>query len=221
MHSLLSVQLTRVKDNVFPFIWIGVLCGWAYAKADYLSSLAWLNAYFDLADIHFDLKKEVKTIFFEHMAPNSLIVLMIAVFFLSSLQRIICGVPSKPISKESGMIYNLENFTSLLAISWLGVVTGISLPAWYFDGFLSFLQFMFVALYAIFFLLEIRLSAVLLSGELFVSRPEYKEEYWKWGIKTRFEGLGLLVITALLFTFQHKVDNFFKEVGSSIISYFS
>ncbi|EIF41619.1 hypothetical protein DOK_17955, partial [gamma proteobacterium BDW918] len=165
-----------------------------------------------------DYKDSGQSIFFEHFAPNTLLYILIAIFFFSALHRTIIGAIEKPPKHNEGAIYALENFGSLLAISWLGLMIGIMGPALYYEGFASFVKFLVLAIYPVMFLVEVSLCIAFLYWEGMRKIPTYIDDRtgWKWG--TRAEGAFVLLLALIMLTYHQQYDSFIKYLGRIVLT---
>ncbi len=211
-------QLKRVSKNIYPFIILGFISGMSIANSNYFESIEWLNWYLQYANIEINYKDSGQSVFFEHFAPNTLLYILIAIFFFSALHRTFRGAIEKPPQNDEGAIYALENFGSLLAISWLGLMIGIMGPAWYYEGFPSFIKFLVLAIYPIMFLVEVRLCTAFLYWEGLQKIPSYIDDRagWRWG--TRAEGAFVLLLCLIMLTFHQQYDSFMKLLGTLVVS---
>ena len=211
-------QWDRVVNNVVPFFYIGFFSAIFIAKADYLENIDWLNKYFTYANIDFSFKESAKNLFFEQLAPNSLLVFLILIYVMSAMHRIFRGAIEKPRSDKKGFIYTIENFASMLGIAWLGVMLGFMLPAWFFDGFNAFCRCLILAIYPAIFLIEVSVCCAFLHFEGVNKIPEYVDERWKWKIGTRLEGVVILFIAFVILTYHQQYESFLQNLGKGVIS---
>jgi hypothetical protein len=215
---MFQYQIKRVKENITPFIIIGFIVGFFVGKSEYLNSIDWLNAYLTYANITVNYNDSGQKIFFEHFAPNTLLFLLIALFSISAAHRIIFGALEASPKERKGIIYSLENFSSLLAIAWLGLIFGIMWPALYFEGYFSFFKFLFFAMYPILFLFEVSCCTIFLYWEGLHKIPEYIDGHRKWKVGTRLEGLVILGFAVLMFTYHQQYNSMVKDLSQWLIS---
>ena len=218
MKQIWQEQLDRVTSNIFAFIILGLISGFIIGGKSTLESWEWLNRYFEFANINVDYTDFGSSLLSEHLAPNSLILILICSFFLSAIHRIIFGAIETRPGERKGVIYSLVNFGSLLAIAWLGLMLGISVPAALFDGWSMGLRFLIIAIYPLMFLIEVVFCLKFLYWTGLNEKPEYIEEQTRWKRRTRLEGLGVLMAAFLLFTFHSQYQGFMDSLISSLKS---
>ncbi|WP_342057852.1 hypothetical protein [Aeromonas sp. OTU364] len=207
LKEIWKEQLDRVMSNIGAFIIIGSLSGFIIGAKSTLESCEWLSSYLKFVNINVDYSDFGGSLLSEHLAPNSLTLILVFSFFLSALHRILFGViDSRP--DKNGMIYSLVSFGSLLAIAWLGLMIGISFPALIFDGWSIALKYIIISIYPAMFLIEVVFCLKYLYWGGLNERPEYIEDIKKWKMKTRFEGVGVLALSILFLTFYGQYKNF-------------
>jgi hypothetical protein len=217
--TMFNYQIERVKENILPFFWIGIIVGIVIEKAEYLSGIDWLNSYLNYANIKIDYQTIGQKIFFEHFAPNTLMFLLVAIFFLSAVHRVFWGALEKEPKERKGIIYALENFGSLLGIAWLGLMLGIMLPALIFEGYSSFFKFLIFSTYPIVFLFEVSICTVFLYWEGLHKIPEYFDGYSKWRLGTRLEGVGILCLAILFLTYHKQHESMMNKFSQWLLSF--
>ena len=216
MSSIFKKQLDRVYGNIWAFILLGMLSGFIVGGEDYLRGLKFLNYLLNFLEVQIDYKELGSSLMFEHLAPNSLVLILVFTFLFSSLHRIFYGaIPAEKV-KEKGIIYSLINFGSLLAIAWLGISLGISIPALIFDGWKVSISFLVLSIYPVLFLIEIACCQLIMYGEGFNERPVFKEDMKAWARKTSFEGLVLLVLAFVVLIGIEKHQKFIGWIVSSL-----
>ncbi|EIU6827871.1 hypothetical protein L5176_004472 [Vibrio parahaemolyticus] len=216
MSSIFNKQLNRVRDNICAFILLGMLSGFIVGGEDYLSDLKHLNYLLSLLDVQIDYKELGSSLMFEHLAPNSLVLILVFTFLFSSLHRIFHGaIPAEKV-EEKGIIYSLVNFGSLLAIAWLGIMLGISIPALIFDGWKVSISFWILTIYPILFLIEIACCQLLMYAEGLSERPVFKEDMKAWARKTSLEGIAILVLAFVVLIGIEKHQTFIGWIVSTL-----
>ncbi|HCG9714657.1 TPA: hypothetical protein NKP66_004615, partial [Vibrio parahaemolyticus] len=211
-------QLDRVTSNILAFIILGLLSGFIVGGKSTLESWELLNRYFEFANITVDYTDFGSSLLSEHLAPNSLALILICSFVFSAMHRIIFGAIETRPGEQKGVIYSLVNFGSLLAIAWLGLMLGISVPAAFFDGWSIGLKFLIVAIYPLMFLIEVVFCLKLLYWTGVNEKPEFVEDQTRWKRRTRLEGVGVLMVAFLLFTFNSQYQDFMKSIISNLKS---
>ncbi len=212
---LIKYHSERIRDNIKPFILIGVFVGVVVGKASWLQNITWLNSYLEYANINVNYIVDIETIISEHIAPNTLALLLLSIFVFSAIHRIIFGALERKPTDGKGIIHSLENFTALLAIAWLGLMIGIMFPAWFFDGSNSFLTFLYLSLLPVLYLVLLFIIVAFLHWDGIHYFSKKLDGSLKWKIGTRLEGLFVLLF-ALIFTTYHKQ----LEVVSALLESF-
>ena len=197
-------QVERVKDNILPFACIGLVVGMVIGKASWFRSFGSINNYFNYSVIDTYYPDSGQTLFFNHFDPNTLTFLLIAIFAFSAISRLVFGIREKFPEEGRGNIRTLENFGSLLAIAWLGLIVGISLPTLIFQGVTSSLKFLVYISYPLLFLIEVKICTAFLSGKSLYKVHELAGGYHKHKLGVRAEGLVLLGMSALMLTYHDR-----------------
>ncbi|MCZ4307407.1 hypothetical protein [Vibrio atlanticus] len=212
MREIWYEQLERVYSNILAFIILGLFSGFIVGGQSTLESCEWLNSYLKFANIEIDYGDFGSSLLSEHLAPNSLTLILIFTFILSALHRIFFGaIETKPGYKK-GVTYSLVNFGSLLAIAWLGLMVGISFPALIFDGFSTAMRFWIISIYPIMFLIEVVFCLKLLYWGGLCEIPVYIEERKQWKRRTRIEGVFVLAVAMFFVTFYEQYQNFMNYI---------
>ena len=212
MHNW-NVQIKRVKDNITPFLLIGVVMGCFIGAAKKLKEYGWLNNYLEYANISLDYADMGNAVMFEHLAPNTLVILLFLIFLLSALRRIFFGALEAPPKEQKGVIFALENFASLLAIAWLGMMLGIMLPAWWFEDWRTCAKFAFLAIYPVLYLIEVTCVSMLAYSQFLYKLPIFTHERPKWKIQTRLEGFVILCVALVTLTYHKQLTEFTNLTG--------
>jgi hypothetical protein len=197
-------QVQRVVDNILPFSFIGLFVGIVIGKASLFRSFGSLNNYFNYAVIDTHYPDSGQNLFFDHFNPDTLTFLLVAMFAFAACSRLVFGIREKFPEDGRGNIRSLENFGSLLAIAWLGLILGISLPTLLFQGFGSCIKFLVNIAYPILFLIEVRICTTFLSGKSLYKVHELAGGYNKNNLGIRAEGLVILVLAILMLTYQDR-----------------
>jgi hypothetical protein len=197
-------QVERVKDNIIPFAFIGLLVGIVIGKASLFRSISPINNYFNYAVIDTYYPDSGQILFFNHFNPNTLTLLLVAIFSLAAISRLFFGIREKFAEDGRGNIRTLENFGSLLAIAWMGLILGISLPTLIFQGVASCIKFLVYIAYPVLFLIEVRICTAFLSGKSLYKVHELAGGYNRHRVGIRAEGLVILVLAMLMLTYQDR-----------------
>ena len=197
-------QVQRVKDNVLPFTFIGLVVGLVIGKASLLRSYGAVNSYFNYAVIDTYYPDSGQNLFFDHFNPNTLTLLLVAMFAFSAFTRLVFGVREKFAEDGRGNLQPLENFGSVLAIAWMGLILGITLPTLIFQGPTSAIKFLVYIAYPLLFLFEVKLCTVFLSGKALYKVHELAGGYSKNNLGIRAEGLVILGLSILMLTYQDR-----------------
>jgi hypothetical protein len=214
-------QIQRAKENVLPFIGMGLFIGILAGKASWFRSFGWLNDYFVYAGINTYYPDSGQTLFFNYFDSGPLTFFVIAIFAYSAFSRVIFGIDEKGPRNCREIIRAIENFGSLLATAWLGLILGIMLPTLIFQGVVSCMTFSVYAVYPLLFLIEISIcTAFLMSHALYRMKEFVGRGKLKLGV--RLEGLFLLGLTILMFTYEGKhsaaVDSFVLWAKSMMLA---
>ncbi len=202
MRDIFSKQLHRTIQNIYPFIWLGLFSGILIGNAGSIQSNSIVQMYMQFNGIETDLANKSTTIFLEHFAPNTLFVIWISVLFFSAIHRILFGATESKTILSIGFIVPLENFGSLLAIAWLGLMLGMVFPAFYFDGFAIGVSFLFLCLYPVIYLVEMTLFVRIISWHGISQMPFWPSQRSRWKLRTRLEGIFIFSIAVAYFVFQ-------------------
>lgn len=211
-------QIERIANNIGAFIWIGFIAGICVGTEEWFEKQEFVRCYLDYADLNIDISSFSETVFFEHFAPNTLILLLIAIYILSALHRMVFGSLEREPREKSGTIYSLENFSSLLAIAWLGMMLGISIPAFVFEGVYSFLKFLLLALYPSIYLVEVTLLTSLLYCEGLHKPPEFLNDKAAWKAGTRLEGFFILILGFLMLTYHQQYNEMMNSFSTWVLA---
>lgn len=176
---------------------MGLLLGIVIGKASWLRSFGWINEYLVYAKINTYYVDSGQTIFLDHFDAGILMYLLIAIFVTAALQRVFLGIRDQG-QKTAGVIPTLASFGSLLAIAWAGMILGISIPTFIFQGYGKFVIFFLYIIYPLLFLIELKICTDFLSGKLYaivgLRGPS------RLGI--RVEGLVVMGIALTMLTYQ-------------------
>lgn len=213
-----KIQKKRIKANIIPFAMIGLIVGGFIGFANQLKELSWLNGYLRYANITMDFSDLGSSVMFEHLAPNTLVVLLIAIFLFSALRRILFGALEAAPTEQSGIVFALENFASLLAIAWLGIMFGLLVPALAFSGWKAMAGFALLMLYAAIYLIEVSAATMLTHLQLISKLPIFTHERGRWKMKTRLEGIVILAIGFAALTYHKQLDEFNRALGICLFS---
>lgn len=200
-------QVERVKDNILPFAFIGLFVGLVLGKASWFRSFGVVNNYFNYAVIDTYYPDSGQNLFFNHFNPDTLTFLLVAMFAFSAFSRLVFGIREKFADDGRGNLQSLENFGSLLAIAWLGLILGITLPTLIFQGPTSAIKFLVYISYPLLFLFEVKLCTAFLSGKSLYKVHELAGGYSKNNLGVRAEGLVILGLAILLLTYQDRQND--------------
>lgn len=201
---MFKAQIQRVKENILPFIFIGLFVGVVIGKASWFRSFSWVNDYLNYAGIDTRYPDSGQALFFNHFGPATLTFLLVAMFAFSGFYRIALGVREKGPKDVKGFNQSLESIGSLLAIAWLGLILGIMLPTLIFQGFASFITFFVNVSYPLVFLVEVNIGAAFLAGNTLKKVNELAGGYHREMLAIRAEGIVLLSLSIIMMTYQQK-----------------
>jgi len=208
--TIWATQIKRIKANIVPFWLIGLAAGAVIGASTQLKEISWLNSYLNYANIEIDYSTFGSSVLFEHLAPNTLILLLVLIGMLSALHRILFGVTQSSLRQRRGIIFSLENFASLLAIAWLGIMLGLLVAGLLFAEWRSAAELTLLTIYPALYLAEVSTVTVVMHGEFIFKRPASSHGTGKWNLLTRLEGLIILLGAFALLTFYKQYDVFFK-----------
>jgi hypothetical protein len=197
-------QIQRVKDNILPFVYIGLFVGIFIGKASWFRSFSWIDNFLNYIVINTYYPDSGQIIFFSHFEPDTLTFMLAAIFAFAAIIRITLGVREKDPTYNEGIIQSVENLASLLAIAWLGLILGITLPVLVFEGYRECIAFFVFVAYPLLFLVEVSICTAFLSGETLMKVNNLSARYLKMDFGIRLEGLFLLGLAMLVLTFQDK-----------------
>ena len=208
---MFSNQFQRVKDNILPFVLIGLFVGIFIGKASWFRSFAWINDYLKYSGINTYYPDSGQVLFFKHFGPDTLTFLLIAIFAFSAMNRIVLAV------KQEGRGYwdivkPLENFGTFLAVAWLGLILGITLPTLIYEGISRGVTFLVYIVYPLVFLVEVGLCMAFLSSRSLDVIEDYAGRYNKRILGVRVEGLVLFCLSVLMLTYQDKHATLIKSL---------
>jgi hypothetical protein len=213
-------QIQRVKDNILPFVFIGLIIGIVIGKASWFRSIGWINSYLKYSGINTYYPDSGQILFLNHFGPETLTFLLVAMFAFAGIYRIALGSREEGPRSSSGMVQSFENFGSLLAIAWLGLILGIAVPTLIFQGFSSFIAFFVSVFYPLVFLTEVNFCTSFLSGDTLRKVHDSIERYGRGNLGIRAEGICLLALSILMLTYVDKhtdVINSFTHFIRSIL----
>jgi len=196
---MFNQQIQRVKDNILPFAFIGLFIGIVIGKASWFRQFGWLNDYFRFANIDTYYPDSGQVLFFRHFDADTLTFLLIALFGFSAFHRIVFGFHERGSGRGGTINQTIENFGSLLAIAWLGLILGIMLPALVFQGFASCINFLVYAVYPLVFLIEVKIFTTFLSGNSLEKIQDIFGRNSSLGI--RMEGVAVLGLALLMLAY--------------------
>lgn len=201
-NYMFQQQWLRVKQNIKPFIYLGILSGFITSFQKELENNTIINWFLEYSELQINYDQFAKNILFEHFAPTSLSFLICMLFLMSAIHRIIYGAVEFKPSEQRGTIYAIENFISLLAIALLGLMIGISIPAGLFEGAEMLIKFMIIAITPVLTLIVVTAITQLIHHEGIHKLPKYLDEHSKWKVRTRIEGIVVLLATLLFAAHQ-------------------
>jgi hypothetical protein len=197
-------QVQRVKDNILPFVLIGLFVGIFIGKASWFRSFGWINDYLKYAEINTYYPDSGQILFFNHFGPDSLTFLLVAIFAFAGIGRMARGVREKDLDDKDGIVQSLENLGSLLAVAWLGLILGMTPPVLIYEGFASSVGFLVNIAYPLVFLVEVNICIAFLSGDTLRKVHDLVERYDRSNFGVRGEGLFLLALAILILTYENK-----------------
>jgi hypothetical protein len=211
-------QLKRVKDNIIPFACIGLLVGIVIGKASWFRGFPSLNSYFGYAGINTYFPDSGQIAFYNHFSPDTLTFLLVAIFIFAGMTRLVLGFKERGPEDRTSVMQSLDNLGSLLAIAWVGLILGITIPVFIFQGLNSCAIFFVNIFYPLIFLIEVSLCTEFLAGPILDKIHRLIGNKAKLG--TRVEGLVILGLGILILTFQGQhadtIDSFTGWITSML-----
>jgi hypothetical protein len=210
--------LHKVKNNILPFVFIGLIVGIVIGKASMFRGVGFINDFLNYADINTYFPDSGQSLFLNHFGPASLTFLLIAMIAFAGIHRIVFGSREKNSRDNGGFSHTLDTFGSLLAIAWLGLIVGIGLPALIFQGYVRFTVFFLNVSYPLVFLVEAMICTALLSSPFLKKVHSMAGGFGPQSLVVRVEGVVLLLLSAVMLTFQENhldlIDSFTDWVKS-------
>jgi hypothetical protein len=204
-------QFKRVRSNILPFVYIGLFVGFVLGKASLFRRIGSLNDFFIFARINTYYPDSGQTVFFNHFDTSILTFLLVAIFAFAGLHRIVFGDQESFYQNQGSFSGALESFGSLLAIAWLGLIAGISLPTLIFQGIESCITFLLYAIYPLLFLIEVTICTAFLSSNSLDKLQDLFGRHNRFRLGMRVEGLTILVMGILILSYEHKYTAIIKS----------
>ncbi len=202
---MIKKQVGRVKQNILPFLYVGLFVGLFVGKASWFRQFDWIREYLSFARINTSYPDSGQRLFFDHFNPNILTLLLVVLFTVSAIHRIIFGKHERYSKNDVGQ--TLEIFGSMLSIAWLGLILGITPAVLVFQGFSSFMAFVVNAVYPLLFLVEIVVLRTFLDISRLVIVPVPFNWYREWRVGVRLDGILVLALAGVMLAFQQWYNN--------------
>jgi hypothetical protein len=206
----------KIKENVVPFIIIGISSGLVFRFEDSIKELDWLTNYLEFAKIPLDLKADYLTSFGEHIAPVTLTYSLIFTYLLAIFHRIIWGeVSAKGTWVTNNVIKPIASFASNLAIAMLGLLIGICIASigefWKYS-----VAFALATIYPLAYLLLLRLGVGFVYDDRQHKINSMFRDYAPRPIKSRAQGLYMLIIGSIVITFHSYITVLIDFIGEHV-----
>ena len=196
---MIQKQITRLKENILPFIYVGLFVGLFIGKASWFRQLGWIDDYIRFAGLRTFYPDSGQMLFFDYFNPNALTSLLVALIAISALHRMATGVHERYSKNDIG--HTFELFGSLLSIAWLGLIVGIMPAVLIFQGFTTFLAFVSNAVFPLLFLLEIVVLRAFLDISRLLIVPIPFHWYREWRMGVRLDGVLILLLAGLMLAY--------------------
>ena len=213
-------QIQRVRDNILPFVYIGLFVGVVLGKANLFRKIGWINDYILYANIDTKYPDSGQILFFNHFGTSTLTFLLVALFAFAGLHRIIFADQESHFENTGSFSRSLESFGSLLAIAWLGLIVGIALPVLLYQGIESCITFLVFAVYPMLFLIEVTICTAFLSSNSLDKLQVIFGRYTRLRLGIRMEGVVVLGIGILILTYEAKYSAILKSFAVWVKSQF-
>jgi hypothetical protein len=208
----------KVKNNILPFLFMGLIVGNVIGNASRLRGVGWINDFLNYADINTYYPDSGQTLFLYYFGPATLTFLLIAMIAFAAIHRIGFGSREKNSRDTNSFSHTLESFGSLLAIAWLGLILGIALPVLILQGFTKFMVFFLNVSYPLVFLVEAMICVAFLSSPFLKKVHSLVGGFGPQSLVIRIEGIVLLLLSTVMLAFQSNhldlIDSFTYWVRS-------
>ena len=188
-----------IKNKIWPYFMIGVLFPLFVKIHKFIISNNFMQKYFAFVGIKPNLLKDYNNIFKEHLAEYTLIYGFIMLLIFSSLMRIIFGQIDEKDRIYQYTISPLRNFLLDLSVVLIGLLSGLGLITLFYDYKRSILFFISLLIPFCFCFLILELSSIPIIP------PSDKGIFKKIknpSIRSRVEGISLLILAFMIFTFH-------------------
>jgi hypothetical protein len=216
---MFRTQIQRVLGNTLPFIFIGMFVGLFIRNATWFRSIGWFNDWLVYTRINTRYFDSGQMLFMRGFNPDSLTYMLVCLCFFSALHRIVFGSHGR----HSRWDFNqsIEQLGSFLAIAWLGLIVGITVPALIYQSIQSGVSFLTNAVYPLLFLVEVTLINGLLYRSSLLVFLSQNRIYHKLKNVIRLDGLIALALGILMLTYQNKYDSLLYSFTRWVRSLFS
>ncbi|WP_252176532.1 hypothetical protein [Endozoicomonas sp. 4G] len=212
-----STHSKRIKENIWPFIIIGIFSGTLISLEKYIINSSIYKLIIKNTDINFDLSKFATSLFEESIAINTLLFFFIITGLSITGHRMLFGVVDRR-SLQSGFIHTIENFSALLSIAMIGLCVGISIPAFISEGKNVGGIFILAAIVPACYLMITAVTVEVLYWKGVKDLPKFVEDNRKWRWAARIEGFILFIGLILYLSFYKTFDSFIRTIQSYVQS---
>ena len=213
-------MLSKVKSNILPFIIIGLVLGLVIGKASKLRGIGTINDWLNFASINTYFPDSGQRLFFNYFFPEVLTFFLVVMLALAGFHRLVRGDREKFPDDRNSNSQALDNFGSLLAIAWLGLLIGISVPVMIYEHPLRGLEFLANAAFPLVFLIEVQVCTAFISGTGLNVVYNLAGGHSRTAVSVRAEGLVLVLAAGALMTFMEHhyqaIDWFVRWVARTI-----
>jgi len=177
-----------------------------------------LKSYLRYADISLHLRMHSFQLFGEYIAPTTIAYCLVFLYILASFHRLLLGRVGEGGSFfVNRIILPLEKFASLLSISTLGLLIGISIgliPS----GVKTVFSFLVFSLHPLFFLLFLGIGVGFVYVQNKTITTQWMENHLPGFISSRVDGLYLFSLFFLAITFHTKIHDQIKYFGKWLLN---
>ena len=191
-----------INNKIWPYLIIGALLPLFVKIQGLIISSNFIKEYFVFVGIEPNLLNDYNNIIKEHIAEYTIIYGFIILLIFSSFMRIILGQINENNRMYQYIISPLRDFLLDLSISLIGLLSGLTLISLFYDYKRGMLFFVTLIVPFCFCFMIVELSSVPIS-------PPSNRGLFKIVknplIRTRVDGLLLLILAFLTFTFHRYI----------------
>ena len=210
-------MVIRIKDNIAPFIIIGLLSGVIFRFADVIQASGFIQSYLEFAKINLNLKADYLSAFSEHIAPVTLSYSLIFIYVLATFHRIVWGEVSPRGTWLTKRVINpVALFSSSLAVAMLGLLIGIAIASlgesWRYS-----LAFLIACAYPVSYMFLLKAGVGFVYDDRHHKVTDFFIDNTPRSIKSRAQGVHMLIMATIVITFHSHIFVFIDYIGKSVI----